>query len=489
MNLSEHKIISHPSCMYCCPKKGKYPKLFSSSYMGTGIRGENMNSDSVLSDRELLQRLRGLEDQRTGIVTRTEKLYDPNRFGINFHHFYGAMGFDPLRIGITAQTLGLTPSSNLMSSFSSGSGFSPMEAKTHALMEFVERYSNMIVDESRIIWKTYNDVEEIAINPTEFVLYGDKQYRKKLGCSRFSPDTIIPWIEGRDLYTGKSVLIGADFVYYPAIRQKPLVMETSNGAAAHSNLVQAILNGLYEVIERDAFLVMWLNALAMPILELKNLPFSFNESIRRINDFGLAVKLVDLTNDTKIPTVMAVCYNKADKYPQLLVGAGCHIDPQRAIQKALFEMELLLNDYMENPVTKIVTNMNKFTQSQDHVIYYMKPGMRKHWHFMISSKKTSNVSKLPKSSLENNHKLLDGIVRHLHKMNHRIIWVNITPPDIERIGLKVVKVFITGFQPLYSSNYTRLSLERLSEVPARLGYNSRKERNLLEINKSPHPLS
>ena len=145
------------------------------------------------------------------------------------------------------------------------------------------------------------------------------------------------------LFSGKMTLVCADFVYYPALREKPLVFETSNGAASHTNLVEAILNGLYEAIERDAFLIMWLKRLSMPIIDLKNLPFSFDESIRLIDKFGMSLKLVDITNDTNVPTVMAVCYNKSDNYPALIVGSGTHVDPKKAIRKALFEVESPFN--------------------------------------------------------------------------------------------------------------------------------------------------
>lgn len=58
-------------------------------------------------------------------------------------------------------------------------------------------------------------------------------------------------------------------------------------------------------------------------------------------------------------------------------------------------------------------------------------------------------------------------------MNHRVIYSDITPVDIKNIGLTAVKVFITGFQPLYFGNNPRLSLNRLQLVPLSLGYKRR----------------
>jgi ribosomal protein S12 methylthiotransferase accessory factor len=268
-----------------------------------------------------------------------------------------------------------------------------------------------------------------------------------------------------------------------------MVLESSNGAAAHTDLVQAILNGLFEVIERDAFLIMWLSRLSMPILDIKNLPFGFNESLKLINEFGMEVKLVDLTNDSNIPTVMAACYNKtAAKYPGLLVGAGSHIEPEIAIKKALFEMEFGLINVLEDPEKRKIIHPDKISASYEHPLVYLNPKMRKHWDFMIRGKQKSVLPRLVRRSFKNNYLgLLMRIVRSLHSMNHRPIYVDITPPDISRLGLYSVKVFVTGFQPLYFRDNTRLSLERLLTVPRYLGY-SRRVEMASELNHAPHPL-
>ena len=237
----------------------------------------------------------------------------------------------------------------------SGSGLSPNEAEIRTLMEVVERYSNMVVDESRFIWSTYRDIEKIAINPLDLGLHLDETYDQGKRISRYSIDSEIPWIKGHDLYSGKPVFIAADFVHYPAIRAKPIVFETSNGASAHTDIVQAILNGLYEAIERDAFLTMWLNRIPMPILDIKTIPNEFNESIRMIREHDMNVKLVDLTNDSRVPTVMAVCYNNnPDKYPALEVGTATHVEPEKAIQKALLEMETGLIHNLEDDEREIL---------------------------------------------------------------------------------------------------------------------------------------
>jgi ribosomal protein S12 methylthiotransferase accessory factor len=488
-SLSKHKVISHPNCNYGCLLHEKERPQFIIQKNGTNKWEKNKTHElnSIVTLEDLLERLADLTDERTGIIRKTEKLYENNPLGIRSHHFFAASCSKPIRIGPNGHSP-LGTNHNLIAPFPSGSGYSPAEAEIRTLMESIERYSNMVVDESRLKWSTYREIKSRAISPADLGLYTDLQYQKEnFKCSRFSPESVIPWIEGQDLFSGKVVLIPADFVFYPALREKPLVIETSNGAAAHTNIVDAILNGLFEVIERDAFLIMWLNRLAMPILDAKY-PIGFQESINLINKFGMEIRLVDLTNDTNIPTVMAVCYNRnPNKYPALVVGTGSHIDPERAIQKALFEMEFLLIEFLESPVKNKITSPDQISSIFEHPHFYLNPRMRKYWEFMIQSKKKSILPKL-KKEYKDNYLLLKEIVGRLNKMKHRVVYVDVTSSDIERAGLVTAKVFVTGMQPMYIRNEFRLCLDRLAKVPLRLGYTRSTSIDISKLNSAPHPL-
>ena len=495
LNITRHHIIVHPNCILCNPQSRIKNTIWNSARKGTQRRGTNTVSkinkfDSTLSEEELLKRLRSMIDEKTGIIQEYEKLYEPHPLGIYFHHFSTATCSKPLRIGSSGQlTRPVRVERNLISPLPSGSGISATESEVRTLMESVERYSNMVVEESRLIWSSYNHLKPNAVDPADLGLYSNEVYdRGNINCSRFLVSSNIPWIDGFDLYSNKTVMVPADFVFYPPVREKPLVFDTSNGASAHIDNVRAILNGLYEVIERDSFLTMWLNKISMPVLDYKTLPFGFDESLKLINDYGMEVQLVDLTSDTSVPTIMAACYNKnPKKSPALLVGTGCHIDPVKALKKALFEMEFMLTEILEHPRKEVISRPHQISTMFEHPLYYLNPDKRKYWEFMIEGAKKSTVQKLAKRSFKSNYSELMYIVRNLHRMNHRVIAVNITPSDISKMGIRAVKVFVTGFQPMYIGNRFRLNLERLHTSARRLSYNT-KANSVSEINLAPHPL-
>jgi len=496
VELSKHRLISHPNCILCNPPtKSKsmtrdFPRDVSTHARNTQFINESRKKSSI-SENELISSLRELIDDKTGLILEYERLYENSKLGRYLHHFSTTTCSKPIRLGLNGEiTNPIESEDSLITPSPTGSGFLAKEAELRVLMESVERYSNMVVDESRIIWSKYADVTRNAINPNELGLYDDELYdRKDLMCSRFLVNSKIPWIWGHDINSDIPVLIPADFVYYPAIRDMPLVFDTSNGASAHTSLTQAILNGLFEVIERDSFLSMWLNKLSMPVLHIKKIPFGFSETMSMIDKFGMVVKLVDLTNDTDVTTIIAVCYNKKpDNYPALIIGSASHVDPEIALQKALFEMEFALIEALENPKKKKVNHPEEISSIYQNSRYYLDPKRRKYWQFMISGKKTSHRHIITKKTIKNNYEMLMQIVKRLHKMNHRVIWVDITPNDMKKKGLIVVKVFVTGFQPLYIGNKTRLNMDRLNTSARRFGLDVKSTRASSELNPAPHPL-
>jgi hypothetical protein len=106
---------------------------------------------------------------------------------------------------------------------------------------------------------------------------------------------------------------------------------------------------------------------------------------------------------------------------------------------------------------------------------------------MISSHKKTKISGTKRQNSKNNYIILMDVVNQLQKMNHRVVWVDITPADMKKIGLTVVKVFVTGFQPLYVGNKLRLKSEWLRSSAKRQG-DKTYVFDTSQFNLAPHPL-
>ena len=154
-----------------------------------------------------------------------------------------------------------------------GKGRTEEEAKLSALGEAVERYAAYHLDPTRL---SSGPAAPGAITPADCVLYSEAQYAQDGFPFRpWTPDAAISWIGGIDLHSGDAVPLPAALVHlvYPMPRiEDHFTAVTSNGLSAGPTLARAILGGLYEVIERDALMITWMNRLPAIELDAMDMP-------------------------------------------------------------------------------------------------------------------------------------------------------------------------------------------------------------------------
>ena len=170
------------------------------------------------SKHETLKKLRELVDEKTGLIVNSEKFFEENNLGIQNHFFSSCKIFGPKKDQFSLfdqhrdkrslDSVIDDDSKNtlLQPIFCSGSGFSYSDAELHALMESVERYSNMTIDKSLFLAASFKNITTEVVNPEDLVLYSEKQYQiPGFKYSRFSNESIIPWVYGYNLFNGKRV--------------------------------------------------------------------------------------------------------------------------------------------------------------------------------------------------------------------------------------------------------------------------------------------
>ncbi len=153
--------------------------------------------------------------------------------------------------------------------FSEGSDFHDgRRAEALALMEGIERLFGLEhSDPRRVVTASYQAVAGCALDPTTFPLYAAEQYAQRgFGLCKFDPGQSIEWIWGVRVADSEPVLVPLDLVF-GSRPGSAIYRANSNGAACHSSFHHAVLGGIYETIERDALMVVWMNRLSLPLLE------------------------------------------------------------------------------------------------------------------------------------------------------------------------------------------------------------------------------
>jgi YcaO-like protein with predicted kinase domain len=240
-------------------------------------------------------------------------------------------GLDVLGIPVAAAT---RPNSRSIA-VHQGKGTTLAAAKASAVMEAVEAFhAETITLPLRLA--SYGELPG-AVDPATLPRAGGRL----LGSER------ILWVEARELMSGGTVwvpweLVTADYTH-PAPPGSGWFQATTNGLASGNHWLEAVLHGLYEVVERDA-LALWRAggdaARATRALDLDTIDSAINRNLlARFSRAGIAVRVWDVTSDIALPVFVALSITQdgtESVEPEL--GSGCHADREVALARALTEV-------------------------------------------------------------------------------------------------------------------------------------------------------
>ncbi|MEZ4359679.1 MAG: YcaO-like family protein [Kofleriaceae bacterium] len=153
----------------------------------------------------------------------------------------------------------------------------------------------------------------------------------------------LAWVEGFELVRARPIWVPREAVTLDCVlgRRAPIFDLSSNGLASGNCLVEAIVHGLCEVIERDAE-ARWRRARGQRRLVLDSVRDpTCAELIERFTRAGVRVVVWDLTSDVGVPvfgcTILEDPEQPAWRALGVYQGYGCHLAPEIALARALTE--------------------------------------------------------------------------------------------------------------------------------------------------------
>ena len=219
-----------------------------------------------------------------------------------------------------------------------GKGISKDHAKASAMMEGFERYSAERKDYDQTITATLPEIEELGqyIDPKSLNL--PKEFEKK-----DINGLKLEWSKSKDIISGEEYYIPTNAIFHPYTHDdniNSLFKSNTNGLASGNILEEAILHGMFEVIERDAWSIFELTHKNYAQIDLDSIESEvITDIVDKFESEGIKIKLMDFTADIKIPTIAASADDTVTKDAGLLtLGMGTHLDPEVAILRALTEV-------------------------------------------------------------------------------------------------------------------------------------------------------
>jgi ribosomal protein S12 methylthiotransferase accessory factor len=359
-----------------------------------------------------------------------------------------------------------------------GLGFTTEQAVFRAVGEAVERFCGLLIqkEKHRFCLGTYREMQSAyrlldpeALNTTEREIDGSAQRDGIYRIYRLTKDTTIRWLSVVQSDTGEEMWVPAMAGFLgtrPISMVEQYLEQTSGGLSCHQSLEAALLGGLCELVERDAFTAMWLLRCQPPSVCLEDAANASPEVQRMADELAATtfqISVNDLTSDIGIPVYLATLLN--DARPYAIVGAGCHPVPAVALEKAFREVLMSvanLGIYAEPNITSVSAEEN-IRSMHDHSHFYAFHDLRSRFDFYLRN--NTNIP-VPANLHEGatDAELLSWCLKKMAARGFKVFHNDLTLPEIARCGFRVVKVIVPGLLPLHCYEHNKpVASGRLSD--------------------------
>ncbi|SFR58929.1 YcaO-like family protein [Halogeometricum limi] len=299
---------------------------------------------------------------------------------------------------------------------------------------------------------------------TEFTTASERTRARPVSPARFvRPDSYrapdaeepIPWVDGEHLATGESVSVPAEFVHYPPpnTRHKPPI---TTGLGLGNSGAEALLSGLYEVVERDATMLSWYSSFEPLALSVDD--DGYRTLVKRARAEGLTATALLVTQDADVPVVAAAVHREGE-WPRFAVGSDASLDPSDAAKSALAEA---LQNWME------LRAMGPERAAEEEGAIGEYADFPRAAQRFVDAGPTVPAESVGPDEIPAGTAELDALVERVDDAGLDAYAVRTTTADVERLGFEAVRVLIPEAQPLFQGD--PFFGDRARDVPAEMGF-------------------
>ena len=348
---SKHQVMRRPQCPSCGDEALHRPDRPPAPLRLEASPKPHRNSGGAraVTPEATLAKYRHLVSPVSGVVTWLASTTDEHDSWLHVHW----AGSNP-----AMRSRSLSSLRRSLRSKSAGKGSTRNQSEVSALCEAIERYSGAYCGDEIRIRRRFIDFaeEDAAIHPNAAQLFSARQLENAESINakghpynivppRLDPEAEIDWspvwsfTQRRHRYLPTSMLYGMSAEQ----RGGSDLIADSNGCAAGNTLEEAILQGFYELVERDAFAIWWYNGLRVSGVDLSSFDDEFLASAA--DYYGRCereVWMLDITSDLGIPSFVALSRRQDAETEDIIYGAGAHADPRLAALRAICELNQCL---------------------------------------------------------------------------------------------------------------------------------------------------
>jgi ribosomal protein S12 methylthiotransferase accessory factor len=389
----------------------------------------------------------------------------------------------------------LFDSANRPSGNSGGSHWSAGAARAAAIGESLERYSASYRPAERLVLTTAAELGEEAVEPESFALFHPRQHAvADFPFRPFDRWTRVRWVRGFSLPDCRAVWLPSQLVYLPVLApdadETLIGYATSSGVACAPTPEEAILSALFELVERDAFMIVWSNRLSLPLLDWSGDDRLTRLDARYFAATGLRYAAVDLSPFFGIPAALGVVHGVPGQLGALGVGAGCGPTVEVAWRKALgeaFSVHAHARDAVYEHPDLLGRPAAEIGSFDDHIFYYGSEDRAAAAAFLDASPERRSTASLRPVPGADVRAQIEAVVDRLASLGVSSYAVDVTAPDVREAGLSVMRVVCPQLCALDVVDKARF-------LGGRRLYRAAHERGLVpgpleldDLNPDPHP--
>lgn len=375
-----------------------------------------------------------------------------------------------------------------------------------ALGEAVERYSqgNFFPKKSELVDASWEELKGQKMDIFSMLGRIDPNLSHPKHYFDVTEKTTFRWVKAYSLPDNKSIwiplqLFSLKYLHTYAVKnpllddapKEPLLAAPiTTGAATGQDIGDAIVRGILEVVERDAFMIYWLSQTPAKRIDISSFNSERFNRLRTIADkFQLEVHALYLETDVPVHTVCSVMIDKTGIGPAVMVGAKSGLDFEEVVYSAFSETLAQRNVYRRN-MDAHADNLGLPTDvyaigHQERMSFWFQKESLPHIQNFISGPITHEKDFVRFAYEGTKKEQLNSLINNIISKGHKIYYREIVPDHLRVLidGLSVVMVKIPTMAPLYLEEVLRGNYEnRLFEIPRSLGYATTNE-----IYTVPHP--
>jgi len=324
----------------------------------------------------------------------------------------------------------------------------------------VVRYSLRLPDRDRFVTATY---EEMAADEERQTV--DWEYIDIWGRGRefalwdryageLTRDRELRWCSGRNLLTGETVWLPAGLIWFNSgvldIEDFPFGT-TTNGMAAGPSPESALLNGLYELVERDGMMKTWCRQNTPPAVSMENLPEvrSFVDEYVTEGHFDLHLFSYHEEVPVDLPAIGAAAVHEGDRFPKFILGGDVSVALDDAVSGAAIETAQGW-PYMYSILDEI--GVDGLRPQHDHnfkanVLYYTLPEHFDEVEFLIDDD-PEPMERYPTGVDWDDRRRLDHALEKFDEADVTPIAFDLTTPAMDTADVYVTRVWAPELIPI-----------------------------------------